>query len=179
LMPIVADGPVFGNIGPHGGPVPPQFANNVNVSPITPPEVTIPPFTMEPSIIETNRLQVPAAQVPADPGSKFGTIIGFTHRGWTGVIVVVVAGSGEGLNASAVAEALMEELLCPQIREKKPGSAERVTCTVMRGFTPVGPAHDSAEQSTPDPPPAVEYVTVITSAAVPATTFWEATAVAA
>src|ERR1700684_3669916 len=69
-------------------------------------------------------------------GSIFGTIHGFTHLGWTGVTApeVPLFSDAEGLNTSAVAVALTEFPVLPQMREKNVGSAVRWIRTVTSGL---------------------------------------------
>jgi hypothetical protein len=87
------------------------------------PPTLIPGEEMDPLLIVTKG-RVPAA---FPPGSRLGTIHGFTHRGWTGVTVPVAplfptASELEELKASAVAVALTVLPVLPQIRAKNVGS---------------------------------------------------------
>lgn len=71
----------------------------------------------------------------------------------------------EGLNASAAAVALTLFPVFPQMREKKVGRFDRVTCTVTIGLTPKAP-EVTVEQSDAVPPPA-EYITVTPATELP------------
>ncbi len=115
----------------------PQSANRLNCSPTMPgatPPTLIPAEKMDPLVVVTK------GRVPPFPGSRFGTIHGFTHRGWTGITVPDAAlptrSEFEELKASAVAVALTLAPRRPQIRAKKVGRSVRWTCTVTSGFTP-------------------------------------------
>jgi len=127
-----------------------QSGSNQNVSPITPlalvPPSEIPPFVIDPSAVPTKVLHGPPVWSQKPPtlgfsGFLFGTIHGFTQRGCTGVIVPVTTlptlPESEGLKTSAVAVALTELPVFPQMREKNVGRLARVSCTVTNGlFTP-------------------------------------------
>jgi hypothetical protein len=83
-------------------------------------------------------------------------IHGFTQRGVAGTASPPGAKlpEFEGLNASAVAEALTVFVARDQIRENKVGRLARVTCTVTSGLTPNRSSPGTAVQSAnvdPDP----------------------------
>jgi hypothetical protein len=78
----------------------------------------------------------------------------------------------EGLNTSAVAVALTEFPLLPQIREKNVGSAARWIRTVTNGLmAKVEGRPEQSELPVPDPPVPTLYVTVMTVGEIEPTEF--------
>ena len=130
----------------------PEFPSPVRET----PECLICPF----GLTIGHGLVVPGAQLEL-PGSKFGTSHGFTHCGCTGVTrpfgATPTLAESAGLNASAVAVALTELDVVPQMREKKLGMLTGVTCTVTIGLT--AKAGPKVEQSVLTVLPS-EYITV-------------------
>jgi len=106
-----------------------QSAERSNVSPMTPLlPARVPGFVIDPVAVSTKEGHPIPVQVPR--GFSFGTIHGFTQRGFTGIMGL----EPEGLNASAVAVALTlePEYLLPnkeKTRAKKIGRFERFTVT--------------------------------------------------
>src|SRR5271166_4661824 len=105
----------------------------LNVSPMTPPpNCSTPGFEIAPVVRSTKE--------PGASGSVFGTIHGFTQRGWTGIIPPdgpeLTLPEFDGLNASAVALAPTSLLVLPQMRAKNEGRFWRWTFTAISGLTP-------------------------------------------
>src|SRR5579863_10703935 len=119
---------------------------------------------MAPSAVETNGPQalnpVPRHAVDGLKGLRFGIINGFTQAGRTGVTVPVgplpLRSDADGLKASAVAFALTEFEVLPQMREKNVGKLARLIWTVTIGLTPK--AAGKVEQSCVPLAPPAAYV---------------------
>src|ERR1700680_3385667 len=123
-----------------------QLLVNTKLSPTIPvplPPVRIPVDLIAPLLGSTKRF-------PTFTGSSFGTIHGFTQRGFTETTLLPeITPEFEGLNTSAVAVARTVLVARDQIRENKVGMLARVTCTVTSGLTPNRSSPGTAGQYAP------------------------------